>query len=72
MGQRSYIRLVSLDHSIEKLSSRHDRLHAERTAVESMVMKLRPGSIDPDFLDERARYVLGYIHPDDYMLLRSN
>jgi cell division protein FtsB len=71
-GKRSYTRLVYLNNNIEKISEEYNRMHEERIEIENKVVKLRPGSIDPDLLEERARYVLGYVHPDDYMLIRSN
>ncbi len=33
--------------------------------IENRVRLLRPGSLDLDMLDERARYQLDYAHPRD-------
>ena len=43
-------------------------LRAERATWERPVLLLRPGSIDPDMLDERARTLLNYADPRDLTL----
>lgn len=60
---------MTLENTIETLSFKYDGFHKDRLELESKVVSLRPGSIEYDLLEERARYVLGYIHPDDQMLL---
>lgn len=64
------MRLVVLNHSVGKLSAAYEEIHGQRAVLEDRVVRLRPSSIDPDFLEERARYVLGYVHPDETVLLR--
>ncbi len=46
-----------------------ERLHAERKVWEQRVSLLRPDNLDPDLLDERARALLGYVHPNDLTLM---
>ena len=46
-----------------------DRLRAERKVWEQRVALLRTGSLDADLLDERARLLLGYVHPHDLTLM---
>ena len=70
-GERSYLRLVSIEHNVERLSHQYDGLSAQRQALENKVVMLRPGSIDPDLLEERARAVLGYQHPDELVVMRA-
>lgn len=70
-GERSYLRLVALDRNIERLEQQYDTLAHERGALENKVAMLRPGSIDPDLLEERARVVLGYHHPDEIVVMRA-
>lgn len=69
-GERSYLRLVSLERNIERLEKQQDILTHQRKALENKVAMLRPGSIDPDLLEERARAVLGYHHPDEIVVMR--
>ena len=69
-GERSYLRLMALENAETNLSAQYDQLHAQRVALEEKVVRLRPGSLDPDLLEERARYVLGYVRPDEKVILQ--
>lgn len=60
---------LELDQEIIALTSELARLKQERVIGEQRVSLLRSGGIDPDMLDERARYQLNYAHPRD--LVRS-
>jgi len=59
-----------LDQEIVLLTTELARLKAERAAAEQRVSLLRSDRVDPDMLDERARYQLNYAHPRD--LVRAN
>jgi cell division protein FtsB len=54
-----------LDSEIVSLTSELARLKLERAANEQRVSLLRSDRVDPDMLDERARYQLDYAHPHD-------
>ncbi len=54
-----------LDQEIQALTAELGRLKVERTAAEQRVLLLRSDRVDPDMLDERARYQLDYVHPRD-------
>ena len=41
-----------------------------RARLERDVALLRPESLDPDMLDERARAILNLAHPDDLIMLK--
>ena len=56
-----------LDQEIIALTSELARLKRERAEGEQRVSLLRSDSVDPDMLDERARYQLDYVHPHDLM-----
>lgn len=71
-GERSYIHLRTLEAQVEVMKRDYENLFAERTALERRVAMLRPGSIDPDLLEERARIVLGYSRADEKVLLDFN
>lgn len=64
-GQRSLPCLQTLRGEIEALKVEQAAVEAERAALEERVVMLRPGSINKDLLEERARYVLGYRHPNE-------
>ncbi|MCD8562614.1 MAG: septum formation initiator family protein [Alphaproteobacteria bacterium] len=67
-GHRSFPALVSLDYQIADKEAELDVLRAERLKLERKVVMLRPGSINKDFLEERVRFMLGYRHPDDWIV----
>ncbi|MFP4313497.1 MAG: FtsB family cell division protein [Alphaproteobacteria bacterium] len=68
-GHRSYPKLMSLQASIEQKSDEYASLKIERDMLERRVKMLRPGSIQPDFLEERVRLVLGYKAPEEIVIL---
>lgn len=70
-GQRGYFSLISLESQIETVSAEHEALKTERIGVEKHVIMMRPGSIDRDLLEERARHILGYRHKDELILLHN-
>lgn len=71
LGQRSYVQLLTLEREVASITQIHDRLEGERLALEKKVAMLRPGSIDKDLLEERARYVLGFGYEDERVILEN-
>ena len=59
-----------LDQEIVSLTAELARLKRERAVGEQRVSLLRSESVDPDLLDERARFQLDYANPHD--LVRMN
>jgi len=60
-----------LDQEIVALTSELARLKRERTQGEQRVSLLRSDRVDPDLLDERARYQLDYVNPHDLVRTTS-
>jgi cell division protein FtsB len=58
-----------LDQQIAELTEELGRLKLERVRWERQVVLLKSDSIDPDMLDERARALLHYAHPNDLTIL---
>jgi cell division protein FtsB len=58
-----------LDQQIAELTEELWRLKLERVRWERQVVLLKSDSIDPDMLDERARALLHYAHPNDLTIL---
>ena len=58
----------SLDAQIAELSAELADLKESRAHWERRLSLLRSTSIDPDMLDERARVLLGYVHPHDVVM----
>ncbi len=68
-GNRSLMRMMSLKSQIETMSRDHEKLSSEREALETKVTMMRPGSLNRDLLEERARVVLGYKNENDVVIL---
>jgi len=70
-GPRGYLKLMSVQAQLESLQIEYNTLKTKREALEKKVVMMRPGSIDRDLLEERARYVLGVRHADELILLQD-
>jgi cell division protein FtsB len=64
-GQYGLHAQAALDQEMIALTAELARLKQERIALEQRVSLLRAESLDPDMLDERARYQLEFAHPRD-------
>ncbi len=71
LGERSSFRLMMLDSKIDTLQTEVAGLESQRAGLESNVVRLRPGSLDPDMLEERARTVLGFNYPTETIILKQ-
>ena len=60
-----------LDQEIIALTSELARLKRERAQGEQRVSLLRSDRVDPDMLDERARYQLDYTNPRDLVRMSN-
>jgi cell division protein FtsB len=67
-GSRGLRAKQDLDQQIAELTAELDALKVERTSWERRIVLLKPESIDPDMLDERARILLNYADPRELTL----
>jgi len=67
-GNRGLRAKQDLDQQIAQLTEELNALKAERGNWERRVALLKPESIDPDMLDERARALLNYADPRELTL----
>ncbi len=65
-GLRAYLRL---EDQIAEARVSAAVLHEEVETAERRVKALSSGSLDPDLLEERAQAVLGYLRPDERVVL---
>jgi len=70
-GDMGYFALRGVEQKLTATQQRYDQAWAERMALENRVKLLRPGSLDLDMLDERARVVLGFVGPDERVILEK-
>ncbi len=71
-GDRGYFAWKGLEKKLAAAEDNYDRKLAEREALENRVKLLRPDSLDLDMLDERARVVLGFVKPEDKVIINTN
>ncbi|MBF0248683.1 MAG: septum formation initiator family protein [Alphaproteobacteria bacterium] len=68
-GDRGVIALGNLQGRIDDLQGQVLDMRAQRMDMERKVLMLRPQSLDPDLLEERARTLLGYGRPDELVVI---
>ena len=68
-GSMGYFALRGVDQKLAETQDKYDHLLADRIALENRVKLLRPDSLSPDMLDERARAVLGFAQPGEREIL---
>ena len=61
---------ADLERRKEVLAGELAGLTEVKNRIERDVALLRPESLDPDMLDERARAILNLAHPDDLIMLK--
>lgn len=69
LGNRSVVKLYSLGAQIETLSQEKTAYVFTKDSLQKKVLMMRPGSVDKDLLEERARVVLGYRQSEEIVLL---
>ncbi|MEQ9144712.1 MAG: septum formation initiator family protein [Parvibaculaceae bacterium] len=70
-GDQGLAAWTALSIELEELHAELDTVRAERERLEHHVALLRPESLDPDLLDERARASLGIARPDELTIYRD-
>jgi cell division protein FtsB len=71
-GERSYLRLVSLNAQVSDTQQELVLASAERTSLEQKVVMMRPGSVNRDLLEEQARRVLGFHYKDEKVFIKES
>lgn len=69
-GDRGFIAQSRLQSEIQQAELVLEQVRGERTEMEHRASLLRPDSLDPDMLDERARLLLNYTRPDELVILQ--
>ena len=68
-GDRGFLAWLSLKQRVAEAQSELDEISEQRRRFEHRVRLLRPESLDPDLLEERARIMLNYGYEDDIVIL---
>lgn len=67
-GARSYTSLQVMQESLDQKTAELDAVRQERKSLEAKVVMMRPDTLSPDLLEERARAVLGYQREDEVVV----
>ncbi len=67
-GDRGVLRVIELRSDIARAERTLEAAQERRAHLEARVDALRSHRLDPDYLDERARLMTGFIGPDDIVL----
>jgi cell division protein FtsB len=68
-GQQGVLSLLHLQSKVEKAETLHASVREERLELEARVALLRPDNLDPDMIEERARVMLNFAHPNEIVIL---
>jgi cell division protein FtsB len=68
-GDRGIIAWIVLNQQIREAEATLANVSAERRVLKRRVELLRPESLDPDLLEERARAVLNFARPNELIIL---
>lgn len=69
-GELGLVGRAIIERQVSELESELELLTAERQDLYARVSQLRPASLDPDMLDERARLNLNLVHQNELVVLR--
>jgi cell division protein FtsB len=70
-GRHGFIAWLSLQNTVDTLEQQLAEVQATHRSLDQQVSLLRPESLDPDLLDERARATLGLASPNDIVIFRD-
>ena len=68
-GDRGFLAWLKLTQEIADAQTRLAAVSGEHDALEHRVNLLRPESLDPDMLEERARILLNFVRQDERVIL---
>jgi len=69
-GELGLVGRAMIERQVSELEAELEVLVDERQELVARVSLLRPESLDPDMLDERARLNLNLVHTDELVVLR--
>ncbi len=70
-GARGFWASKEREAEVAVLEKELAELRHEREVLEQHVALLRPESLDPDMLEERARVLLNLAHPNEIVIMRG-
>ncbi len=70
-GDRGILSYMRMSSEVSRTEARLDQIKSDRESLEHQVASLHPKSLDPDMLEEQARYTLNYANPKDVIIINS-
>jgi len=70
-GMRGMQVKASLIAEIAILEQEYYLVHERKVDIESHAALLQPDNVNPDFLDEKSREILGLMHKDEVIILQK-
>ena len=70
-GDRGWLAMLRLQQQVNAAQGNLGQLEKEHQELDHRVQLLRPGSLDPDMLDEKSREMLDYSKPNDIVILTT-
>lgn len=67
-GVRSFSNLAMLQTEVQQQTDVLENVREERENLEVKVVRMRPETLSPDLVEERARAVLGYKKPEEIVV----
>ena len=67
-GRHGFISWLDIQNRIDTLEHQLSEVETKREQLDRQVALLRPESLDPDLLDERARAALGLAGPNEVVI----
>ncbi len=67
-GQRGLLTGADREAMLERRTAQLEQLRAQRSDLEARALYLRTDNLSRDLLEERARVVLGFADPRDYVI----
>lgn len=68
-GNHGVVALFELQSKVAAAEAIRSETGAEHRSLVQRVALLRPDNLDPDMLEERARVMLNYVHPDEIVII---
>ncbi len=68
-GDRGWLAMLRLQSEVNASQANLSQLQQEHKELAHRVQLMRPGSLDPDLLDEKSREMLDYSKPNEIIIL---
>ena len=70
-GKNGLLQMTNWQQEVDTLEGEWNATRLERLEWEAKVNKMYDDSLDLDLLDEQARHMLGYSHPDEIVIYKE-